>query len=97
MWNPATNPDERDEGASIGSRHHIMMSRPLTVFDQHALKIARRTLTVNKAMVGVIGGPNHAQARQTIYRLTGKHAAILPEHGDFDTARPVMQPNGRKV
>ena len=44
----------------------------LTVPDQHMLRIARDTLKMPDAMVGVMGGPNKIEAREIIKRLTGK-------------------------
>jgi hypothetical protein len=46
--------------------------RELSVFDRHALKIARQTLNMPDAILGVMGGPSKADARETIRRLTGK-------------------------
>lgn len=45
----------------------------LTVPEQHLLKIAKQTLKMHPAMVGVMGGPNHAQAKEIIKRLAGKN------------------------
>lgn len=59
------------------------MSRNLSVPDQHALSIARRTLVMSEWGARVMGGPDHKKARETIYRLTGKHAPMLSEHGDW--------------
>ncbi len=44
----------------------------LTVPEQHALKIARKTLKMPDAIVGVMGPPSKAEARATIKRLTAK-------------------------
>ena len=46
--------------------------RGLSVPERHQLTIARRTLEMPDAMVGVMGGPNKAQAREIIKRLTGR-------------------------
>jgi hypothetical protein len=46
--------------------------RELTVFEKHELAIARKNLRMPEAMIGVMGGPSHAQAREIIRRLTGK-------------------------
>jgi hypothetical protein len=46
--------------------------RQLTVPERHQLKIARDTLRMPDAMVGVMGGPTKAQAREIVRRLTGK-------------------------
>lgn len=46
--------------------------RKLSVFEQHELKVARDTIRMPEAMVGVMGGPDKAEARATILRLTGK-------------------------
>ncbi len=42
----------------------------LTVPEQHTLKIARDTLKMPDAMVGVMGGPDKATARRIIEELT---------------------------
>jgi len=47
-------------------------SRSLSVPETHQLKIARDTLKMHPAAVGVMGGPSHAEARAIIARLTGK-------------------------
>jgi hypothetical protein len=44
--------------------------RKLDVFEQHALRIARQTVRMPDAMLGVMGGPTKEQARETIRRLT---------------------------
>jgi hypothetical protein len=46
--------------------------RTLSVFDKHQLAIARKTLTMHDAALGVMGGPSKAEAREIIKRLTGK-------------------------
>jgi hypothetical protein len=52
--------------------------RKLSVPDQHALKIARDTLRMSDAMVGVMGGPDKKEARETVYRLTGRKPKANP-------------------
>ena len=47
------------------------MKRQLSVPDRHLLKIARQTLRMSDAMVGVMGGPDKAQAREIVRRLAG--------------------------
>jgi hypothetical protein len=46
----------------------------LTVPERHQLKIARDTLRMSDAMAGIMGGPTKAQAREIIFRLTGRKA-----------------------
>lgn len=46
--------------------------KPLSVFDKHQLRIARQTLSMHDAAVGVMGGPSKQEAREIIRRLTGK-------------------------
>jgi hypothetical protein len=48
------------------------MSRKLTPAENHQLAIARKTLAMPDAMLGVMGGPTKAEAREIIKRLTGK-------------------------
>jgi len=44
--------------------------RALSVPDQHRLKIARDTLKMPDAMVGVMGGPTKQEAREIVRELT---------------------------
>lgn len=46
--------------------------RKLTVPERHQLTIARRTLNMPDAAVGIAGGPSKEEAREIIKRLTGK-------------------------
>jgi len=48
------------------------MSKTLTVFDKHQLKIARATLKMSDAGARIMGGQTKDQARAIIRRLTGK-------------------------
>lgn len=48
------------------------MKRELDPADKHALEIARKTLRMPDAMLGVMGGPTKEQARETIKRLGGE-------------------------
>jgi hypothetical protein len=41
--------------------------------EKHQLRIARDSFKYTPAMLGVVGGPSHAEAREIIYRLTGKY------------------------
>lgn len=50
------------------------MRRELTIPEKHQLKIARNTLRMNPAMVAVMGGPNVAEAKAIILKLTGRRA-----------------------
>jgi alkanesulfonate monooxygenase SsuD/methylene tetrahydromethanopterin reductase-like flavin-dependent oxidoreductase (luciferase family) len=47
--------------------------RRLSVPERHQLRVARQTLRMSDAMVGVMGGPNKSEAREIIRRLTGKY------------------------
>ena len=51
-----------------------MAKKELSVFDQHGLAIAKRTLKMNDVFVNVMGGMTKNEARQVILRLTGKPA-----------------------
>ena len=60
----------------------------LTVPERHQLRIARETLAVTDAMVGVMGGPNKPQARRIIFDLTGRwpcdnHPARWASHSKY--------------
>ena len=46
--------------------------RYLSVPEQHQLKIARKTLTYSDVGARIMGGPTKAEARQIIFRLTGR-------------------------
>ena len=52
----------------------VVKKRELSVFEKHQLKIAKSTLRMPDAMVGVMGGPTKAEARKIILKLTGKKA-----------------------
>ena len=55
--------------AKSGNPHN---PRRLTVPDQHQLKIAKDTLRMPDAMVGVMGGPTKEEAREIIKKLESK-------------------------
>jgi hypothetical protein len=46
--------------------------RPLTVPEQHQLRIARSTLKMSDQGAKIMGGMTKEQARQVIERLTGR-------------------------
>lgn len=50
----------------------VTRKRELSVPEKHQLRIARDTLRMHDAAVGIMGGPNKEEARQIIFRLTGK-------------------------
>ena len=50
-------------------------ARPLSVFEEHELRVARDTRGMPDAILGVMGGPTKAQAREGVRRLTGKASA----------------------
>ena len=56
------------------------------ITEQHKLKIARRTLTMPDPMIGVMGGPSKAKAKETVskapYDITGNIIAF--ESGELD-------------
>ena len=56
----------------LKKRYGRAKGRKLTVPEKHELAIARKNLRMPEAMIGVMGGPSHAQAREIIRRLTGK-------------------------
>jgi hypothetical protein len=70
----------------------------LTVPEKHQLKIARDTLRMNDVMARIMGGPNRAEARAIILRLTGKF--VKPTLEDMrnedlmDEAREVLAEMG---
>ena len=47
----------------------------LSIPERHLLRIARDTLRMSDAMVGVMGGPSKEEAREVIKRLAKKRIA----------------------
>ena len=45
----------------------------MNVFDKHQLKIAKDSLKMPDAMLGVMGGPSKAEARKIIKRIEAKY------------------------
>lgn len=50
----------------------INPNRQLSVPEKHQLRIAYQTLKMNDVMARVMGGMTKAQAKEIIYKLTGK-------------------------
>ena len=50
----------------------------LSVPERHQLRIARQTLRMSEAGALIMGGPNHAEAREIITRLTGQSPQAPP-------------------
>ena len=48
--------------------------RELNVFEKHQLSIAKRTLQLNDVGALILGGMTKQEAREIIYKLTGKKA-----------------------
>lgn len=72
-----------------GSPHHSRHGkRELTIPERHALKVARDTLRMPDAMVGVMGGQNKETARRVIRELTGKEPEGSPHHHPRRASRP---------
>jgi hypothetical protein len=84
----------RDRAARIrGAR--LNPKRELSVPEKHQLRIARDTLRMPDAMVGVMGGPDKAKAREIIRRLTGKTPKENPlKRRDFDA---LLDPKAQKM
>jgi hypothetical protein len=63
--------------------------RELSVFDKHQLRIARDTLRMDPRAAAVMGGPSPEEAREIIYRLTGKwpEGEPRPTAGNPDVTR----------
>jgi hypothetical protein len=49
-----------------------MSKKELSVFDKHQLRIAYSTLKMSEIGARIMGGMNHKEAREIIYKLTGK-------------------------
>ena len=60
--------------------------RNLSVFDKHQLKIAQDTLKMSDAGAKIMGGPTKEEAREIIYKFTGKwpKASITSAVKDVD-------------
>ena len=52
--------------------NHKQKRRELSIPEKHQLKVARDTLKMHDAAVGIMGGPSKAEAREIIERLTGE-------------------------
>ena len=76
------NPASRKKG----KRNPKPKPRALSTFDRHQLRIARDTLRMSDAGASIMGGPTKEEARQIIYRLTGK----WPRDDDYEGPR--MEP-----
>ncbi len=50
--------------------------KQLTIPEKHQLKIARQTLKYSDAGALIMGGMTKAEAREVIYKLTGKRAKL---------------------
>jgi len=81
--------------AMTGARHQLQ------TWDWHSLKIALDTMRMNPAMAGVMGGPNEAEARRIIKRITGKEYEELPasmRQGRMPKSVPAsLRPNAAAV
>ena len=53
------------------------IKRKLSVFDKHQLRVARDTLSMPDAMIGVMGGPTRQEAIEIFSRLTGKQHDLI--------------------
>lgn len=73
MYTPSQTRRKRTTGTTT-------TPRSLSVPERHQLRIARDTLNMPDAMVGVLGGPDKAESRAIIRRLTGKHPTELHKH-----------------
>lgn len=77
--------------------------RTLTTPERHQLKVARATLTMSDAGALIMGGPTKAEAREIIYRLTGKRpqedprARSRPRHNPRSAAWPVFREEGTYI
>ena len=49
-----------------------MSTKTLSVPEQHQLRIARKTLNMPPAMALIMGGQGVEEAKEIIFRLTGK-------------------------
>jgi hypothetical protein len=57
------------------------MGRELSVPEKHQLRIAKQTINMPDAMVGVMGGPDKKKSAEIIRRLTGKEPKDYYERG----------------
>ena len=54
-------------------RHNV---RTLSVPEKHQLRVARQTLKLSDIGALCMGGPDKDEAREIIFRLTGKHPTV---------------------
>jgi hypothetical protein len=50
----------------------MVTKHKLDVFDRHQLKIAKDSLRMPQAVLGVMGGPSKPEARRIILKIEGK-------------------------
>jgi len=55
------------------------MAKRLSTPEMHALRVARSTMSMHCTGARIVGGPDHREAAETIYRLTDKRATIHPD------------------
>jgi len=48
------------------------MAKQLTEWEKHQLRVAKRTLKLADAILGVMGSPSKAEAKRIIKKLEGK-------------------------
>ena len=73
--------------------------RKLSVPEQHQLKIAYKTLKMNPAMIGVMGGMSREEAVEVIKKLTGKTVkeSVVKKEASKDNIESFMVPSGYDV
>ncbi len=64
--------DKRKDSKAQNPRKILKTRRQLSVPERHQLKIAMDTLRMPDAMANVMGGPTKAEAREIIFRFTGR-------------------------
>ena len=53
------------------------MTRTLSVFDRHQIKIARSTLRMSELGASIMGGMNHEEARGVILKFSPRARAAM--------------------
>jgi hypothetical protein len=83
--------DSKDLKMAIASDDKVRDARELSVPQKHQLRIAKQTLNMPDAAVGIAGGPSKQEAREIIKRLTGKDAT---EDGAFTELEHKLEAKG---
>lgn len=74
---------------SFAGGKDVERKRELTVPEKHQLRIAKQTINMPDAMVGILGGMTKQEAVEVIKRLTGKSPKDYYERNEIHDLQPV--------